>query len=134
MRLTVLASGSKGNCTVVASERTTLLVDVGLSCREILRRMALAGEDPARLDAVLISHEHSDHVSGLDVLARRLKIPVYVTEATYRKWQRDCRRPDGSKPTIAKLEHFSAGRQFTIGDVVVDPFTVPHDAADPVGF
>ena len=90
MRMTVLASGSKGNSTVVASARTRVLVDAGLSCRELLRRMALVGEDPAALDAILITHEHIDHVAGLPVLARRLKlgIPVYFTEGTHRAWVR----------------------------------------------
>jgi phosphoribosyl 1,2-cyclic phosphodiesterase len=88
MRMTVLASGSKGNSTIVASARTRVLVDAGLSCRELLRRMALAGEDPAALDAILITHEHIDHVAGLPVLARRLNIPVFFTEPTHRAWVR----------------------------------------------
>jgi phosphoribosyl 1,2-cyclic phosphodiesterase len=88
MRMTVLASGSKGNSTVISSSRTRVLVDAGLSCRELLRRMALAGEDPTTLDAMLITHEHIDHVAGLAVLARRLGIPVYFTEPTHRAWVR----------------------------------------------
>ena len=88
MRMTVLASGSKGNSTVISSSRTRVLVDAGLSCRELLRRMQVAGEDPARLDAILVTHEHLDHVSGLAVLARKLGIPVYFTEATHRAWVR----------------------------------------------
>lgn len=88
MRMTVLASGSKGNSTVISSSRTRVLVDAGLSCRELLKRMALAGEDPSTLDAILITHEHQDHVAGLAVLARRLGIPVYITEPTHRAWVR----------------------------------------------
>jgi phosphoribosyl 1,2-cyclic phosphodiesterase len=88
MRMTVLASGSKGNSTVVASERTRVLIDAGLSCRELLKRMAMANEDPAALDAILITHEHTDHVAGLAVLARRLRIPVFFTEPTHRAWVR----------------------------------------------
>jgi phosphoribosyl 1,2-cyclic phosphodiesterase len=88
MRMTVLASGSKGNSTVIASGRTRVLVDAGLSCRELLRRMEIAGEDPAKLDAILITHEHVDHVAGLAVLARRLGVPVYFTEPTHRAWVR----------------------------------------------
>ena len=68
MRMTVLASGSKGNSTLVATRRTRILVDAGLSCREILRRMQIAGEDPHALDAILITHEHQDHVQGVAVL------------------------------------------------------------------
>jgi phosphoribosyl 1,2-cyclic phosphodiesterase len=88
MRMTVLASGSKGNSTVVSSSHTRVLVDAGLSCRELLRRMALVGEDPSTLDAILVTHEHIDHISGLAVLARRLGIPVFFTEPTHRAWVR----------------------------------------------
>jgi phosphoribosyl 1,2-cyclic phosphodiesterase len=88
MRMTVLASGSKGNSTVIASAETRVLVDAGLSCRELLRRMKMANEDPAELDAILITHEHQDHVAGLSVLARRLRIPVYFSESTHRAWVR----------------------------------------------
>jgi phosphoribosyl 1,2-cyclic phosphodiesterase len=88
MRMTVLASGSKGNSTVISSSRTRVLVDAGLSCRELLKRMAVAGEDPGKLDAILITHEHQDHIAGLSVLARRLKIPVFFTEPTHRAWVR----------------------------------------------
>ena len=88
MRMTVLASGSKGNSTVISSAKTRVLVDAGLSCRELLKRMAVAGEDPGRLDAILITHEHVDHVAGLGVLARRLNIPVFLTEPTHRAWVR----------------------------------------------
>src|SRR5690349_11616948 len=88
MRMTVLASGSKGNSTVIASPSTTILVDAGLSCRELLKRMKAAGEDPASLSAILITHEHQDHVTGLAVLARKLGIPVYITEPTHRAWVR----------------------------------------------
>ena len=73
--ITVLASGSSGNCTLVSSSATRLLVDAGLSCREIMRRMKLCGEDPCSIDAILITHEHSDHVAGLHVLAKKLKVP-----------------------------------------------------------
>ncbi len=133
--LTVLASGSRGNCSVLASSRTRILVDAGLSCREIFRRIHFTGDHALNLSAVLISHEHSDHVSGLAVLARKLNIPVYMTGATcqaWRRWARD--RHDGVKPELPRLETFAAGRSFTIGDITVAPFTIPHDAADPVGF
>ncbi len=88
MRMTVLASGSRGNSAVVATAETRILVDAGLSCRELMKRMAAAGEDPAGLSAILITHEHQDHVAGLATLARRLCIPVYFTEPTHRAWAR----------------------------------------------
>ena len=248
MRMTVLASGSKGNSAVIASARTRILVDAGLSCRELMRRMHQVGEDPAKLDAILITHEHADHVSGLPVLARRLNIPVYFTEQTHRAWVRQMtprttvsykqwleqqRRekqerleaqalahqiatlpnrhddapddhfflsdppPDQHPDSLAAsavhahgdaavaidlppaemavapdattdpdrviaaaaeddlcddttstvresirqnpsflpaVEYFQAGRHLAIGDIDITPFTIPHDAADPVGF
>src|ERR1700756_3894856 len=88
VRFTVLASGSKGNSTIVSGGHTRILVDAGLSCRELCRRMKLAGEDPATLDAIIVTHEHQDHVNGLAVTARKLGIPVYFTEATHRAWVR----------------------------------------------
>ena len=88
VRFTVLASGSKGNATVVSGGHTRILVDCGLSCRELFRRMKLVDEDPETLDAILITHEHSDHIGGLAVTARKLGIPVYFTEGTHRAWMR----------------------------------------------
>jgi phosphoribosyl 1,2-cyclic phosphodiesterase len=236
VRMTVLASGSRGNCTVVTAGRTSVLVDAGVSCREILKRMAIAGEDPTQLDAILITHEHQDHVQGLSVLARRLGIPVFFTEATHRAWMRwmvpqkrmtyadwlatrkaevaakaeaarlaaqiavrdedpawgrasasvaDLAGPDASRESastlglaaaagpspldeanpfyreaalaecaeeqavfaqgaadevaadpcaLPRVEYFEAGKAFTLGDLRVTPFTIPHDAVDPVGF
>jgi len=212
VRFTVLASGSKGNSTVVSGGRTRILVDAGLSCRELFRRMRLAEEAPETLDAIVITHEHQDHVNGLAVTARKLGIPVYFTESTHRAWMRwltprrqmtyaqwleQCRKqaaereaepessvpeaaadlsdpeevgledaeneslaegaeasqpghqrpdpteePSSTKPPTMKedptwlpaVEYFRAGEPFSIGDIAVSPFTIPHDAADPVGF
>jgi phosphoribosyl 1,2-cyclic phosphodiesterase len=164
MRMTVLASGSKGNSTLVASSRTRILVDAGLSCRELLKRMQMANEDPAAIDALLITHEHQDHVQGVAVLARKLGVPVYFTQATHRAWMRwmmpqkrltyaawlalrqlpACPEEAPVEKTPAEkaedpcslpaVQYFSAGSGFSIGDIVITPFTIPHDAADPVGF
>lgn len=134
VRMTVLASGSRGNCTVLSSAQASLLVDAGLSCRETLKRMRAAGEDPQKLKAIIISHEHNDHVAGLQVLARKLQIPVYITENTYTGWRRDHRDAEGKPATLERCEHFRSGRSFMIADITVTPFTIPHDAADPCGF
>jgi phosphoribosyl 1,2-cyclic phosphodiesterase len=134
MRMTVLASGSKGNCTVLSSSTASILVDAGLSCRETLKRMKAAGEDPQKLKAIVISHEHVDHVVGLRVLARKLEVPVYITEATYQSWRRVTKDLEGKPAKLERREHFHAGRSFSIGDITVNPFTIPHDAADPCGF
>jgi phosphoribosyl 1,2-cyclic phosphodiesterase len=193
VRFTVLASGSKGNSTIVSGGQTRILVDAGLSCRELFRRMRQAGEEPASLDAIIVTHEHQDHVGGLAVTARKLGIPVYFTQATHRAWMRwitprrqmsyaqwieecrkqaaarqaeasgaaadcECDEPDESEATDAgavpeaagvtaksetpkpdpawlpSVQYFEAGRPFQIGDIAVSPFTIPHDAIDPVGF
>ena len=132
--ITVLASGSKGNCTLISSSGTRLLVDAGLSCRELLRRLVLCGESTSDIDAILITHEHSDHVGGLNVLAKRLKIPVYMTEATHDAYHKFARDSAGNRIRLERLELFHPGHVFNIGDVSVTPFTIPHDAVDPVGF
>ncbi len=122
----MLASSSSGNSTFIRTERTRILVDAGLSKRDILARLAAIDEQAENLDAILITHEHSDHVSGLVSLARHLNVPVYITRLT--------------APAIPwgeftpKLDCFQAGTTFTVGDIDVDSFTVPHDAIDPVGF
>jgi phosphoribosyl 1,2-cyclic phosphodiesterase len=215
VRFTVLASGSKGNSALVSGGRTRILVDAGLSCRELFRRMKLAGEDPQTLDAIVVTHEHQDHINGLAVTARKLGIPVYFTEATHRAWMRwltprrqmtyaqwlaECKRQQAERqaeidaaaepgileelshedpgvedsvlqaqaanpevdasgkssgtqtepaenpaeaqstalrddPTwLPAVEYFVAGQAFRIGDIDLSSFTIPHDAADPVGF
>lgn len=138
VRMTVLASGSKGNSTVLSSSDTSILVDAGLSCRETLKRMTAAGEDPLKLNGIVITHEHQDHVNGLAVLARKLRIPVFMTGATHQAWKRWSRKHQyADAPEMAKVEQlelFESGREFHIGNIGVTPFTIPHDAVDPVGF
>jgi len=132
--LTVLASGSRGNTALVCSSTTRILVDAGISCRETFKRMKALGDDPHSISAILITHEHSDHICGLATLAKKLRVPVYLTGATYQAWARAMRDETGDPPELHKLELFPVGRLFQIGDIVVLPFTIPHDAADPVGF
>jgi phosphoribosyl 1,2-cyclic phosphodiesterase len=130
----MLASGSRGNCAVVASACTRILVDAGISCRETFKRMRVLGEDPLALSAIVITHEHSDHVYGLAMLAKKLRIPVFMTGATHQAWARAQRNEKGERPRLDKFEAFEAGHRFQVGDIEVRPFTIPHDAADPVGF
>ncbi len=122
----MLGSGSSGNSTLVSTGRTRLLVDAGLSRREMIRRLAAVGETLERIDAILISHEHCDHVSGLPVVAKTVKAPVFVTRlaAPAIAW-------NGEPPP---LETFQAGARLTVGDIEIDTFTVPHDSIDPIGF
>jgi phosphoribosyl 1,2-cyclic phosphodiesterase len=123
-----LASGSSGNAALLATGKTRILVDAGLSMRELAKRLAAIGEDLAHIDAILITHEHSDHVSGLPVLARSKKLhaTIYMTHLTAPAidW--------GESPP--RLEAFQAGACFRIGDIEVQSFSIPHDAIDPVGF
>jgi phosphoribosyl 1,2-cyclic phosphodiesterase len=131
--VSLLASGSRGNSALVASSCTRILVDAGISCRETFKRMKAVGDDPHALSAILITHEHSDHVYGLLTLARKLDIPVFMTAGTHHAWSRALRDQNGEPPALHKLEIFCAGHSFHIGDIQVAPFTIPHDAADPVG-
>jgi phosphoribosyl 1,2-cyclic phosphodiesterase len=132
--VSVLASGSRGNCALVASSSTRILVDAGLSGRETFKRLKGLGERVEEISAILITHEHSDHVAGLQRLATQLKIPVFLTEGAHHAWNRAVRDEEGKVPELPKREHFAAGRSFLVGDIEVSPFTIPHDAADPVGF
>ncbi|HTK37248.1 MAG TPA: MBL fold metallo-hydrolase [Pyrinomonadaceae bacterium] len=142
MKFTVLGSGSTGNAVLISTEKTNVLVDAGLSAREILRRLALVGVDHAELDAILITHEHSDHAGGLRVLLNTLQCPVYVSRATEdsyyytRKGNQNgtseaARRRDALKGRTVEIE---SSHGFRIGDIDFEPFCVPHDAADNFGF
>lgn len=126
VRLCILGSGSKGNCTLLATEKTRLLIDVGLNRKETYARLAAVGERLDGFDALIISHEHTDHVSGLRLLAADLKVPVYISPAT-----RDALSPG---PKLRAFEHFTPGGKFTVGDVEITAFSIPHDAVDPVAF
>jgi phosphoribosyl 1,2-cyclic phosphodiesterase len=132
--VSVLASGSRGNSAIVESSSTRILVDAGISCRETFKRVKAIGGDARALSAIVITHEHADHVFGLLVLARKLHVPVFMTGATHQAWVRSLRDATGEPPDTDKIEFFSSGHSFQIGDIEVRPFTIPHDAADPVGF
>lgn len=128
VKFCVLASGSSGNAALLATKNTRILIDAGLSMREIRKRMESVGEDLEDIDAILITHEHCDHIAGCAVLARRLKKPkpFFMTKLTAPgiDWEH-------STPV---LQPFQAGASFRIGDIEVQSFSVPHDAVDPVGF
>lgn len=127
MRFSVLASGSSGNAIFVESEKTRLLVDAGLSGKELTRRLASIGVNPAHLDGILVTHEHIDHVSGVGIMARRYGLPVYVTPDTLAA----SRERMGWLPSVVSFE---SARRFRIGNIRVNPFAIPHDAVDPLGF
>ena len=127
VRLTILGSGSAGNCSYVETEETRILIDAGFSLRQIGLRLAAIGRAPESLTGILITHEHADHVQGLLQLSEKLKIPVYCNGPTREQieyqfqFRLDCRL-------------FTTGGSFEVGDILVETFTVPHDAQDPVGF
>ena len=132
VKLCVLASSSSGNCTFIRTNSTRILVDAGLSRKDVFTRLASIGENPDELTGIVVTHEHSDHVCGLISIAKYFttkqnrQLPLYLSRLT--------------APTIdwgeftPAVEHFQAGSRFTVGDIEVDSFTVPHDAVDPVGF
>jgi phosphoribosyl 1,2-cyclic phosphodiesterase len=128
VKICILASSSAGNSAFVATDRTRLLIDAGLSRREITKRLAAIGEDIRCLDAILVTHEHSDHTCGLTAVmkAGERLIPIYLTQGTapFIDW--------GEAQPV--LEQFQAGCSFSVGDFEVSTFTVSHDAQDPVGF
>lgn len=126
VRVSILGSSSSGNSAFIATDRTRILIDAGLSKRETFARLTAIGEDPKALDAILITHEHSDHVCGLPALAKALKVPVYLTRlaAPLIDWN----------GAAVDVRPFQAGSMFSIGDIDVASFTIPHDAIDPVAF
>jgi len=123
----MLASGSKGNAIYISDSHTTLLVDAGLSGIEIERRLKARNLAPQEIDAVVVSHEHADHIRGVGILSRRFQLPVYISEKTNRE----------ADPAIGKINDirsFTCGRSFIVNTLEVHPFSTPHDAGDPAGF
>jgi phosphoribosyl 1,2-cyclic phosphodiesterase len=164
VRLTILGSGSNGNCAYVETDETRILVDAGFSARQIRQRLATIGRSPENLTGILITHEHADHISGLLALADKLKIPIYCNRATQEatlwtfksKWVKtpalngsDGNHDHSDLPLFAKRETagaqgkgrssldwrlFRTGDSFELNDLLVETFSIPHDAQDPVGF
>ena len=126
MNICLLASGSKGNSILVESGKTRLLIDAGLSARELRKRLDSVGIEAESLDALLITHEHGDHVRGLGPLVRQLELPVYLQTDLARKL------PDVGKPECVR--EFVDGEEFAINDLTIRPFAITHDCLAPVGF
>ncbi|HEX4342733.1 MAG TPA: MBL fold metallo-hydrolase [Verrucomicrobiae bacterium] len=126
-KLTILGSGSSGNCGYLETAETRLLVDAGFSGRQIRERLASIGRAPESLTAILITHEHSDHISGLAAIAAKLNIPVYCNRET---------RDEIVRILDVQLDFrlFATGASFEVGDIAVETFSIPHDAQDPVGY
>lgn len=132
LRVLILGSGSSGNATLVETSTTRLLVDAGFNRKETMRRLAALGASIDGVQGILISHEHTDHISGLANLSRSFNASVYITEGTYAEYQRLVPREESQK--IAQVETLVPSRRFAVGDIEITAFSIPHDAADPVGF
>jgi phosphoribosyl 1,2-cyclic phosphodiesterase len=138
MKFTVLGSGSTGNAVLISTEKTNVLVDAGLSAKELIRRLAIVGIDCEDIDGVLITHEHSDHAGGLRVLMTSVDCPVYISRITEDAFY-DTRAggqngdSESSKRRAALLDktvEIESDEEFRIGDIDFEPFQVPHDAVD----
>ncbi len=127
MRFCVLGSGSKGNATYLESGETRILIDAGMSGIELQRRLASIDVELAEINAILITHEHNDHIHGVGVLSRRARIPVYANPATFSA-------ASGTVKKLFSFSEFETGVSFQIRNLEVHPFAVSHDAQDPVGF
>jgi phosphoribosyl 1,2-cyclic phosphodiesterase len=132
LRVSILASGSSGNITLLETQRTRLLIDAGLGKRETLARLAAVEQAVDHLDGILITHEHTDHCGGLPQMLGLWKSPLYVTEPTMDAMQRILPNTLGKR--LRGVEAIHAGQSFTVGDIEVHAFGIPHDAADPVAF
>lgn len=122
MRFAMLGSGSKGNATLVEAGGTRILIDCGFTLADTEQRLLRLGVEPATLDAILVTHEHSDHLSGVGRLARRHRIPVWMTHGSYAAWK------DREVPHSLR---FSPHQSFRIGALGIEPYPVPHDAREP---
>ncbi|GGK30191.1 metallo-hydrolase [Caldalkalibacillus thermarum] len=129
LHYSVLASGSTGNAIFIKTEQTRLLVDAGLSGKKLEQLFAEIGEHPGQLDAILITHEHADHIKGLGVLARRYKIPVYANAKTWFELDKLCGKIDGEQKF-----HFERGQTLTLGDIDIESYGISHDAVEPMAF
>lgn len=131
MRMCSIASGSSGNCIYVGSDTTHILLDVGISGKRIengLKELALTGND---IDGIMITHEHADHIQGLGIMARRYEIPIYATKGTIEAIKKIS--------SLGKIEEelfheIKADERFTLKDIIINPMTISHDAAEPVAY
>lgn len=127
MQFAYLGSGSRGNAAIIEAGQTTLMLDCGFTVKETLARLIRLERDGSEINGILVTHEHSDHVAGVGALARRLGIPVWATSGTFLASEKRM----GQVPAMNIID---PGQAFSIGDIEVSPFTVPHDAREPVQF
>lgn len=123
MKFCVLSSGSRANSTFIEIAGKRFLIDCGLSAREACKRLLSIGISPDTIDAILVTHEHRDHIQGVPIFSKKLRLPVYANKAAAKYLNK-----------IYGIEHFVTGESFEIGEVKISPFSIPHDANDPVAF
>ena len=124
-----LYSGSSGNSLFVETKNTKLLIDAGVSCKKIENALNNISIDPSSIDGILITHEHSDHVQGLGTLSKKFDLPVFVNQETL-----DAMPKQKDKISEKNIKTFKVSEKFEIGDFIINPFSIPHDAANPCGF
>lgn len=127
MIITPLASGSSGNSFLIRNHEASILIDAGLSGKQIVQRLKCAGVDPSCLKAILVSHAHMDHIKGVGVLSRKFKVPVFINDKTFIVAEKALGK-------LHRRESFMTGKAFDFAGFRIHPFSVPHDCADPVGF
>jgi len=125
LRLSVLGSGSRGNCLVIESNSRRLMIDAGFSCKQIEHRLRLVGAEPAAFDGLVLTHEHSDHCKGASLFARRHGLKIYATAGTFEE--------TGLQEIGVETEVIRSGEPLQVGAFNVEPFAIPHDAREPVG-
>ncbi|MDP2827295.1 MAG: MBL fold metallo-hydrolase [Sulfuricellaceae bacterium] len=127
MRFASLGSGSRGNALIVEVSQTRILLDCGFTLRETIQRLARLGIESDSLNAILVTHEHADHVGGVGVLARKFNLPVWVTHGTYSQANKTLQG-------LSSVHLFETHQRFSIGEIEISPFPVPHDAREPAQF
>jgi phosphoribosyl 1,2-cyclic phosphodiesterase len=124
-----LFSGSSGNAIFLGTDKTKILIDAGVSGKRIIEALVSIGENPSELSAVLVSHEHSDHIKGAGIISRRLDIPIYANEGTWKAMEGQI-----GPVSLKNKRYFNTGIEFEINEICIKPFPMPHDASEPVGF
>ena len=127
MRFASLGSGSKGNCLIVEEKNTRLLLDCGFSTKEIIARLFRLAIQPNMLDGIIITHEHADHISGVERFARKFDLPVWLTHGTLRAAKK-------TFSTLSKINIIDSHQAFSVSDIDIQPYPVPHDAQEPTQF
>lgn len=131
MKFGTIASGSSGNCLYAGNDNTHILIDAGISCKRIVEGLKTFELEGKNLQGILVTHEHTDHVSGIGVLSRKYHIPIYGTEKTLRKI---CEMENLGKIDRELFQPIQTGKNFFIGDLDIESFSISHDAADPVSY